>query len=78
MTESKALSALLGLLARIDDEAAAIAWEIERFLSGQSDGSVLLHALYGGAAEEPVPERLLAVLREADDGTPPLASAAAS
>ena len=76
MTGSKAFSALQDLLARIDGEAA-IAWEIERFLSGQSDGSVLLHALYGGAADEPLPERLINVLREAQDA-PLLASPAAS
>lgn len=41
-----------------------VAVEIERFLSGASDGGALLQALYGAPAEEPVPERLLAVVRE--------------
>ena len=76
MTGSKAFSALQDLIARIDGEVA-IAWEIERFLSGQSDGSMLLHALYGGVRDEPVPERLINVLREAHDASP-LASPAAS
>jgi hypothetical protein len=38
--------------------------EIERFLNGESDGQVLLNALYGDVVDEPIPERLLAVLRE--------------
>lgn len=40
-----------------------VAVEIEGFLSGKSDGAALFQALYGAAVQEPVPERLLAVLR---------------
>jgi hypothetical protein len=40
-----------------------VATEIESFLSGDSDGAALFQALYGAVAREPVPERLLAVLR---------------
>jgi len=40
-----------------------IAVEIDNFLSGNSDGAALFQALYGAAAAEPIPERLLAVLR---------------
>lgn len=41
-----------------------VAVEIERFLSGESDGAPLFQALYGAAADEPVPERLRALMRE--------------
>ena len=41
-----------------------VAVEIERLLSGASDGAPLFQALYGAAADEPVPERLLQVVRE--------------
>jgi hypothetical protein len=44
----------------------AVAVEIERFLNGASDGSALFQALYGGVADEPVPERLLSVVRECE------------
>lgn len=42
-----------------------VATEIESFLSGDSDGAALFQAMYGAVAREPVPERLLAVLRVA-------------
>ncbi len=48
-------------------ENLAVTVEIERFLSGQSDGAPLFQALYGAAAEEPVPERLLKIVREGCD-----------
>ncbi|HWI25611.1 MAG TPA: hypothetical protein VN668_01495 [Stellaceae bacterium] len=41
-----------------------VAVEIERLLSGASDGAPLFQALYGAVADEPVPERLLQVVRE--------------
>jgi hypothetical protein len=44
--------------------ALALAVELERFLSGESDGGPLFNALYGDTANEPIPERLLAVVRE--------------
>jgi hypothetical protein len=37
--------------------------EIRGFLAGKNDGDNLLHALYDEVLDEPVPERLLAVLR---------------
>lgn len=37
--------------------------EIRDFLAGTSDGEKLLHALYDHVLEEPIPERLLAVLK---------------
>ena len=40
-----------------------VAVEIDNFLSGNSDGAPLFQALYGATADEPIPERLLAVLR---------------
>ncbi|MGO8915837.1 MAG: hypothetical protein ACLQJR_08015 [Stellaceae bacterium] len=63
----------------------AVAIEIEGFLSGKSDGTALFQALYGAVAEEPVPERLLTVLRatcasafDAADAAVPALDAAAS
>jgi hypothetical protein len=44
--------------------ALMLAVELERFLNGESDGGPLFHALYGEIADEPIPERLLAVVRE--------------
>ena len=37
--------------------------DIRDFLSGKNDGEDLLHALYDHVLDEPVPERLRAVLR---------------
>ena len=36
---------------------------IRAFLNGESHGQDVLAALYGGAAEEPIPERLRALLK---------------
>jgi hypothetical protein len=44
--------------------ALTLAVELERFLSGESDGGPLFHALYGEIVDEPIPERLLAMVRE--------------
>jgi hypothetical protein len=60
----------------------SLALEIERFLSGESDGAMLLSALYGSAFYEPIPPRLLAVLRDehldTTEAGPPALCAAAS
>jgi len=48
--------------------------EIDRFLEGTSDGALLLHALYDTIADEPIPERLLAVIGKssrAEEPEPP-------
>jgi hypothetical protein len=37
--------------------------EIRNFLAGENDGKDLLHALYDHVLDEPVPERLRALLR---------------
>jgi hypothetical protein len=37
--------------------------DIRDFLAGKSDGEELLHALYDHVLDEPVPERLKALLR---------------
>ena len=37
--------------------------EIRDFLAGKTDGAELLHALYDHVLDEPVPERLRALLR---------------
>lgn len=44
--------------------ALTLAVELERFLNGESDGGPLFHALYGEIVDEPIPERLLAIVRE--------------
>jgi hypothetical protein len=36
---------------------------IRAFLSGETHGEDVLGALYGGAADEPIPTRLLAILK---------------
>ena len=77
MAQKTSLDALSALVAEIS-AGAAMAAEIERFLDGESDGSVLLNALYGSVLDEPIPERLLAVLRQCPDETETLACAAAA
>jgi hypothetical protein len=52
--------------------ALTLAVEMERFLSGDSDGGPLFNALYGEVVDEPIPERLLAIVRaECIDVTAP-------
>jgi hypothetical protein len=44
----------------------AMSWidgDIRDFLAGRSDGKDLLHALYDHVLDEPIPERLRAVLK---------------
>ena len=36
---------------------------IRAFLSGETRGENVLHALYGSAIDEPIPARLLAILK---------------
>jgi hypothetical protein len=36
--------------------------EIERFLNGESNGQALFQRIFGAVAEEPIPERLLAIV----------------
>ncbi len=77
MANNSALSALAALVAEID-AGEATAQEIERFLDGESDGSILFHALYDAIADEPIPERLLAVVRGCVDAPDCAPCAAAS
>jgi hypothetical protein len=49
---------------KTDLTALTFAVELERFLTGESDGAPLFQALYGEIADEPIPERLLAVVRQ--------------
>jgi len=42
---------------------SSIDGEIRDFLAGKSEGEDLLHALYDHVLDEPVPERLRAVLK---------------
>lgn len=37
--------------------------EIRNFLAGKNDGEDLLHDIYDHVLDEPIPERLLALLR---------------
>lgn len=46
-----------------DLEKLLVAVEIERFVNGDSDGALLLQELYGSTADEPIPERLMCILR---------------
>ena len=66
-----------------DLAALTLTVELERFLAGESDGGLLFQALYGEVVDEPIPERLLAVVRQdcVDVTTPvdaPLLCAAAA
>lgn len=45
-------------------ERLTIAVEIDEFLTGESDGEPVLQLLYGAPANEPVPQRLLATIRD--------------
>jgi hypothetical protein len=63
MKGSAALATLDALVAEVEGNLST-GRAIERFLDGETDGNVVLNALYGDALDEPVPERLLAILRE--------------
>lgn len=54
-----------------------VAIEIENFLGGKTDGQALFQRLYGAAAEEPIPERLLALVRAECDAAEAAEPAAA-
>jgi hypothetical protein len=45
------------------DELLSIEDEIRAFLDGETNGEPLLHALYDHVLDEPIPARLLEVLR---------------
>lgn len=51
------------LPASLNDLEAAIDRQIRSFLEGDDDGGELLKGLYGNVADEPIPERLTALLR---------------
>jgi hypothetical protein len=51
------------LVDTIEVEQPSIDQQIHDFLDGETNGESLLEMLYGDVADEPVPERLLAVLR---------------
>jgi hypothetical protein len=51
------------LVDTIEIEQPTIGEQIRDFLDGETHGEGLLEMLYGDVADEPVPERLLAVLR---------------
>jgi hypothetical protein len=52
------------LPAILDDLDAMIDRKIRSFLTGNSDGSQVLEALYGETIDDPVPMRLTALLRQ--------------
>jgi hypothetical protein len=45
------------------DALPSVADEIRAFVEGETNGEPLLHALYDHVLEEPIPARLLEVLR---------------
>jgi hypothetical protein len=49
--------------APVDEIDGVIERAIVGFLNGETDGQVLLHALYDSPLDEPVPERMLALVR---------------
>jgi hypothetical protein len=56
-------AALRTLVDTIETVQPSIDQQIQDFLDGETDGGNLFQMLYGDVADEPVPERLLAVLR---------------
>jgi hypothetical protein len=44
-------------------DAAAVDLEIRRFVTGQTSGDLVLDALYGDVADDPIPAALLAIVR---------------
>lgn len=44
-------------------KTSSVDGEIRDFLAGKTDGEDLLHALYDHVLDEPIPERLRALLR---------------
>jgi hypothetical protein len=59
---SNAAAALATELFETEAELS-IAARIEQFLNGDNDGGELFETLYGRVEDEPVPERLLAIVR---------------
>jgi len=59
---SNAAAALATELFETEAELS-IATQIEQFLNGDNDGGALFETLYGRVDDEPVPERLLAIVR---------------
>ena len=51
------------LPASLTDLDSLIDGRIQSFLNGYDNGHELLHGLYGDVIDEPVPERLTALLR---------------
>ena len=49
--------------ALFDQVAIAVDNDIRDFLDGENDGCELFDALYGDVADEPIPQRLTALLR---------------
>jgi hypothetical protein len=56
-------AAAAGLPAALGDLDVLIDRQIRSFLEGDSDGSELLRGLYGDAIDEPIPGRLMALLK---------------
>ena len=48
-----------------DEIDGVIEGAILRYLSGETEGQELFQALYGEALDEPIPERMLALVRSA-------------
>jgi len=56
-------ASLRQLVDTIEIGQPSIDQQINDFLDGETNGEGLLEMLYGAVADEPIPERLLAVLR---------------
>ena len=46
-----------------DEIDGVVEHAILRFLSGETEGQALFHALYDAPLDEPIPERMLALVR---------------
>jgi Anti-sigma factor NepR len=61
--EMKNLAALAETDSNVVELDLPVSVQIRQFLAGQTEGETLLHALYDHVLDEPVPERLTALLR---------------
>jgi hypothetical protein len=61
---NETLTKMPELPASLNELDAAIDRQIRSFLNGDDDGHELLEGLYGDIVDEPIPERLIALLRD--------------
>jgi hypothetical protein len=58
--------------ATVPDRSDKVQQQILDFLDGKTDGEELLHALHDHVLDEPIPERMLALFKQACSAEPEL------